>query len=185
MATVFLLRWLGTTRKNSLNLNPMNKILIVIAGFGLALFSGCAQTPQQLVADGVYASGYATAYDNLNLNPNLVAVVQDVAAKLPTITSASLTDADRGKLAGEIKLLASNTTLLKSLVPADSQKLDTAFAYFSGALTALSATTGGKAPTVDQQIANTAIIQFANGLLGGVGYWQGVKSVPTVPPPSA
>lgn len=144
------------------------------------LLCGCSlisETPQQRAADAVYGAGYASAADNLDNNANLVATIQQVAVKLPLINDASLSDTDRGVLVGNIKVLIANNTLLKSAVPADSSKLDSAIAFLSGALSSSSSVNGGKSPTMDAVAANTALIQFSNGLLGGIQFWQGKHSV--------
>lgn len=153
-----------------------SKIKILFASLCVA-FAGCAsQTPQQLAADAVYGAGYAAANDNLNHNAALLPTIQDVAAKLPKLTTGGLSDADLGSLNTEIGVLAQNTTVLKGLIPADTSKLDLALSFFAGASQAVNSTLAGKAPTLDQVAATTVLIQFANGLSGGIGYWQGKSS---------
>ena len=152
----------------------MKSLLALIAvAFGLT----ACQTPQQRAASLVYAAGYASSFDNLNHNAALVATIQDVAAKLPDIPTAKLTNEDRGKLDAEIKILIANNTLLKSLVPADTAKLDQAISYLSGFVASVSSTNGAVAPTVDQVLLETELQQFAAGLTGGIDYWKGHQGV--------
>ncbi len=159
--------------------NLLTALFIYVIGVALtgAMISCASQTPQQLAASGVYASGYAAASDNLNHDATLIPIIQDVAAKLPQINSGKLTSTDMGVLAGELQKLATNSTLLAKLVPADSNKLEQAAAFLSGVIQSNAALNGGRAPTVDQVVATTAITDFCNGLLDGIGYWQGRKSV--------
>jgi len=152
-------------------------LLATIAAIAALAFSSCAQTPQQLTADAVYASGYAAANDNLTHNPNLLPMIQDVAAKIPKVFTGGLSDNDLGVLNKEVGILAQNTTYLKAIVPADSSKLDQALSFLAGLNQAINSTLAGKAPTMDQVAGQTVAIQFANGLTGGIGYWQGANSV--------
>lgn len=145
--------------------------------FGLTFSSCASQTPQQAAATGIYAAGYAAASDNLNHDASLIPVIQDVAAKLPLINSGKLTSTDMGVLSGELQKLSKNSTLLAKLVPTDSKKLEQAASFLAGVIQSNAALNGGRAPTVDQVVATTAIIDFCNGLTDGIGYWQGRKSV--------
>lgn len=144
-----------------------------------ALFVGaCAsQTPQQLAATGIYAAGYAAASDALNHDATLIPVIQDIAVKLPQINSGKLTSNDMGVLAGELQKVGSVLPALKSIFPSDASKLDTANAFLAGVIQSNAALNGGRAPTVDQVIATTALTDFSNGLVDGIGYWTGRKSV--------
>jgi len=152
----------------------------LLAALCAFVFTACvSQTPQQMAATGIYAAGYAAASDNLNHDATLVATIQDVAAKLPQINSGKLTSTDMGVLSGEIQKLSVNSTLLAKLVPADSSKLEQAAAFLSGVIQSNASLNGGKAPTVDQVVATTAITDFSNGLLDGIGYWRGVRSTKT------
>lgn len=155
-----------------------NLIRIVLAALvAFALFACASQTPQQAAATGIYAAGYAAASDNLNHDSNLEQTIRDVAAKLPQINSGKLTSMDMGVLSGELQKLAQNSDLLAKLVPADSAKLEQAAAFLSGVIQSNAALNGGKAPTVDQVVATTAITDFCNGLVDGIGYWQGRRSI--------
>lgn len=155
-----------------------NLIRIVLAALcAFTLFACASQTPQQTAATGIYAAGYAAASDNLNHDANLEQTIRDVASKLPQINSGKLTSTDMGVLSGELQKLAKNSDLLAKLVPADSAKLEQAAAFLSGVIQSNAALNGGKAPTVDQVVATTALTDFCNGLLDGIGYWQGRKSV--------
>ena len=82
-----------------------------------------------------------------------------------------------GVLSGELHKLASNSTLLAKMVPADSNKLEQAAAFLSGVIQSNAALNGGRAPTVDQVVATTALTDFCNGLTDGIGYWNGRQSV--------
>ena len=160
------------------------KLLSVLAALCAFVFSACvSQTPQQMAATAVYAAGYAAASDNLNHDATLIVTIQDVSAKLPQINSGKLTSTDMGVLSGEVQKLATNSTLLAKLVPADSSKLEQAASFLSGVIQSNASLNGGRSPTVDQVIATTAITGFCNGLLDGIGYWQGRKSV-TAPVPA-
>lgn len=154
-----------------------NTIRLVLAALSAFALFGCSQTPQQATATGIYAAGYAAASDNLNHDATLEPVIRDVAAKLPLINSGKLTSIDMGVLSGELQKLAKNSDLLAKLVPADSAKLEQAAAFLSGVIQSNAALNGGKAPTVDQVVATTALTDFCNGLVDGIGYWQGRKSV--------
>ena len=154
------------------------KITSLLAAIVAFFFSACAsQTPQQMAATGVYAAGYAASSDNLNHDATLVATIQDVAAKLPLINSGKLTSTDMGVLSGELHKLATNSTLLAKAIPADSNKLEQAASFLSGVIQSNAALNGGRAPTVDQVVATTALTDFCNGLVDGIGYWQGRASV--------
>ena len=155
----------------------LNKISLFLAALGAFVLFACAQTPQQMVATGIYASGYATASDNLNHDATLIPMIQDVATKLPQINSGKLTSTDMGVLAGELQKLIGNNTLLKGTVPSDTSKLDQAISFLSGVIQSNAALNGGRAPTADQVLATTALTDFSNGLLDGIGYWQGRASV--------
>ncbi len=159
--------------------NLLTALFIYVIGIALtgAMISCASQTPQQLVATGIYASGYATASDNLNHDATLIPLIQDVAVKLPQINSGKLTSTDMGVLSGELQKLIGNNTLLKGLVPSDSSKLDQAISFLSGVIQSNAALNGGRAPTADQVLATTALTDFSNGLVDGIGYWQGKKSV--------
>lgn len=153
-----------------------NKLLFLLAAL-CVVFVGCNSTPQQAAATGIYAAGYAAASDNLNHDASLEPVIRDVAAKLPLINSGKLTATDMGVLSGELQKLARNTDHLAKLVPQDSAKLEQAAAFLAGVLQSNAALNGGKAPTVDQVVATTALIGFCNGLVDGIDYWKGRKSV--------
>lgn len=158
--------------------NHLFALFCILGTLTGCLFLGCAsETPQQAAATGIYAAGYAAASDNLNHDATLEATIRDVAAKLPQINSGKLTSTDMGVLSGELQKLAQNSDLLAKLVPADSSKLEQAAAFLSGVIQSNAALNGGKAPTVDQVVATTAITDFCNGLLDGIGYFQGRKSV--------
>ena len=107
-------------------------------------------------------------------------MIQDVAAKMPKLTTGGLSDNDLGALNKEIQILMQNTNQLANLIPADTSKLNQAMAFFAGASQAVNSTLAGKAPTLDQVAAQTILIQFANGMTGGIAYWQGQQSVPAV-----
>lgn len=154
------------------------KMPLLLAALCAFLFAGCAsETPQQATATAIYASGYAASSDVLSKNPLQVATLQDVAAKLPLINSGKLTPTDMGVLSGELQLLGGDVQALRNLIPADSSKLDRAAAFISGVIQSNAALNGGRAPTADQVVATTALTDFANGLLDGIGYWQGRQSV--------
>lgn len=159
--------------------NSLFSVFAAVAAFAFGLlFTSCAsETPQQAAATGIYAAGYAAASDNLNHDATLVPLIQDVAGKLPQVNSGKLTSTDMGVLSGELQKLAKNSTLLAKLVPADSTKLDQAASFLAGVIQSNAALNGGRAPTVDQMVATTAITDFCNGLVDGIGYWQGRKSV--------
>ena len=150
----------------------------ILAALCAFVLTACvSQTPQQMVATGIYASGYATASDNLNHDATLIPMIQDVSVKLPQINSGKLTSTDMGVLAGELQKLIGNNTLLKGTIPTDASKLDQAISFLSGVIQSNAALNGGKAPTADQVLATTALTDFSNGLLDGIGYWQGRASV--------
>lgn len=153
-----------------------NKLLFLLAALCTA-FVGCNSTPQQAAATGIYAAGYAAASDNLNHDATLEATIRDVAAKLPLLNTTQLTANDMGVLSGELQKLAKNTDLLAKVIPQDSAKLEQAAAFLSGVLQSNASLNGGKAPTVDQVVATTALTGFCNGLIDGIDYWKGRKSV--------
>lgn len=157
-----------------------NFLTLILAALCALSFSSCAsETPQQAVATGIYAEGYAVSNDALTSNPALAPVIHDVAAKLPLINSGKLSPNDMGVLSGELQVLAGNSRYLSRIFPADSSKLDSAAAFLSGVIQSNAALNGGRAPTADQVVATTALTDFSNGLLDGIGYWQGKKSVKT------
>ncbi len=153
------------------------KTLLVTLTALCAFLVACNQTPQQAAATGIYAAGYAAASDNLNHDATLEPIIRDVAKKMPLLNSGSLTSTDMGVLSGELQKLAHNSDLLAKLVPKDSDKLEQAAAFLSGVLQSNASLNGGRAPTVDQVVATTALTGFSNGLVDGIGYWQGRKSV--------
>lgn len=165
------------------NKNSVFGLIAALCAFSFSIIvaltmTGCAsETPAQAAATGLYASGYAAASDNLNHDATLIPLIQDAAAKLPQINSGKLTSTDMGVLSGELQKLAANSTLLAKVVPADSTKLDQAASFLAGVIQSNAALNGGRAPTVDQVVATTAITDFCNGLLDGIGYWQGRRSV--------
>lgn len=150
-------------------------------------FHGCAsETPQQQIATGIYAGGYAVSNDAMTTNASIIVQLGDVAAKLPLINTGKLTPNDLGVLSGELQNVAQQTTLLKGLFPADSSKLDSANAFIAGVISSNAALNGGRAPTADQVLATTALQDFSNGLTDGIQFWQGKHSVqkPAAPPSS-
>lgn len=157
----------------------MKKLLASLFGLMVAIgLSSCvSQTPQQLAATTVYAAGYATSNDALNHDATLVPTIMDVATKLPQINSGKLTSHDMGVLSAELGKLNGSIPVLKNLFPADSAKLDRAAAFLSGVIQSNAALNGGRAPTVDQVVATTALTDFCNGLIDGIGFWQGRHSV--------
>jgi hypothetical protein len=156
----------------------------------LCFATGCAtETPQQAIATGIFAVGSTAASDAMTNNPAILPQLQDIAAKLPTINSATLTAAQRGAFDQELQNFLNQLTLLKGLMPADSVKLSDAFAFISAAISQNAALNGGAAPTADQLLATTALTDFADGLTYGIAYYQGAHTVtpppaPTPPPPS-
>ena len=85
-----------------------NYIASLLAALCAFAFSACvSETPQQQVATGIYASGYAASSDALNHDATLIATIQDIAAKLPLINSGKLTSTDMGVLAGELQKVGS------------------------------------------------------------------------------
>lgn len=155
-----------------------NKFRLFLPALCALFLAGCAsQTPQQMIATTIYAEGYAVGSDVIAKDPSLVTTIQDVAAKLPLINSGKLTPNDMGVLSGELQILAQNTTILRNLYPADSTKLDHARAFLAGVISSNAALNGGRAPTADQVLATTALMDFSNGLTDGAGYQLGRQSV--------
>lgn len=155
-----------------------NKLLILVGLISaLGAFVGCQQTPAQAAATALYASGQATAFDILQKDSTQIATIQDVAAKLPQLNSGKLTPYDMGVLGGELHVLVNDTTLLRNLIPADSDKLDKANAFLAGVIQSNASLNGGSAPTASQVLATTALTDFANGLAAGVEYWKGRDAV--------
>ncbi len=153
------------------------KTLIPLFIAALCAFACASQTPQQLAATGIYASGYAAASDALNHDATLSPVILDIATKLPQINSGKLTSHDMGVLSGELSKVGSMIPALQKLFPTDSSKLERAQAFLSGVIQSNAALNGGRAPTVDQVVATTALTDFSNGLVDGIGYWEGRKSI--------
>ncbi len=146
-----------------------NRILLIAAGFALALFSACTNP----VAQGVYAAGYATAVDIMDHDASLAPMINDVATKLPLLTTGGLTDNDLGVLRGELNILESNTVLLAKLVPKDGSALAEAQTVLAGILSSMQTATGGKVPTINTLV----VMQFSQGLTNGIEYWKGKRSV--------
>lgn len=154
----------------------MKRTLILITGLvALCSFTAC-QTPEQMIAGGVYAAGVAAANDNMRHDPKLEPVIQDVAAKLPHLFDGTLAIGDRGKLQVEIDRLIANNDLLKKIFPGDSPKLDDAKAFLAGTLDYVASLNGGNSPTLSTFIASAAPTQFAKGLSAGVEYYKGKQS---------
>lgn len=155
-----------------------NIISLIIAALALA-FTGCQQeTPEQIVSTGIYAAGYPVAKDALTNNPTVLVQLQDVAAKLPHINDGSLTPGEYGTLVGEITNINTTIPALEKLFPADSDNLQKAVAFLTGAVASNASLNGGKAPTASQVLATTDLTDFANGIKDGIAYWQGFLGVP-------
>jgi predicted nucleic acid-binding protein len=148
------------------------------ATLAVMLPTGCvSETPQQWAATGVYAAGYAVANDALTNGAAILPQLQDIASKLPSLNSATLTPAARGALTAELQNVQGQLTLLKGLVPTDTATLDNAEAFIAGVLQSNASLIGGRAPTADQMIASTALLDFANGLTDGISFWQGKQTI--------
>lgn len=154
---------------------------VVACASALAFLSACNhETPTQAVATGIYGSGYAVGNDALSHNAAVETQLLDVAAKLPHLNDGSLSPSDMGVLQGELDSVKAALPDLAKLFPLDSRRLSDAEAFLAGIISSNATLNGGKAPTLDQVAANTALIDFANGLKDGVGYFHGKQSVPKV-----
>jgi hypothetical protein len=159
--------------------NKLTLLSVFACAAALAVLSGCVhETPTQAIATGVYGSGYAVANDSLSHNPAVEAQLLDVAAKLPHLNDGTLTPKDMGVLQGELNTVQSTLPDLANLFPADSQHISDAEAFLAGVISSNASLNGGKAPTLDQVADNTALIDFANGIKDGDGYFHGKASVP-------
>lgn len=158
------------------NMNNIRSILsAALLGTALALaFIGCVGTPQQMAATGVYAIGEAVAAKLVSANVP-AATITDIAQKLALVPGGTLTPAQYGTLSGEIQLVKDTLHGVQSsgAVPnATSQNYAAIDAFLSGVATGNAAASAGRAPTVNEGIAQAVVTQFTNGLADGVTFAQ-------------
>lgn len=136
------------------------------------VLSACVGTPQQMAATGVYAIGEAVSA-RLITSHVPAATVLDISHKLALVPGGTLTPADYGTLSGEVDQVRSalKGAQLANDVPTEPSSSYAAIdAFLSGVASGNASASAGRAPTVNEGIALTVIVQFTNGLADGVAF---------------
>lgn len=158
-------------KTNNASLGGALRLLLIVL---LPVLLG-ACTSAQLAANATVVAGSDFAYNQLSKNPAAVKGLTDLADALPLFPLGKVTPYQAGVISGELAPLVA----AENALPQDKDQIARVGNILS---TIANANANGGNPTI-LDAANIAFLtDFANGIKGGIQYWQGRQS--TVNPPA-